>query len=75
MEKRYEILEHMADGKFRAYGRNLGEGLANAALAMVSLMWEPDKIRPEIKETIRLEASSPEQLTVRFLTELIYCWR
>ncbi|MCX8161177.1 MAG: archease [Candidatus Saccharicenans sp.] len=72
MEKKYEILEHMADGKFRAYGRNLEECLENAALAMVSLMWDPERIKPEIKERIRLEAASPEQLIVKFLTELIY---
>ena len=72
MERKYEILEHMADGKFRAYGSNLEEALGNAALAMVSLMWDWEKIRPVLKETIQLEASSPEQLTVKFLTELIY---
>ncbi|RFT15503.1 MAG: Archease [Candidatus Saccharicenans subterraneus] len=72
MEKRYEILEHMADGKFRAYGRSLGECLENAALALASLMWDPERIKPEIRETIRLEATGPEQLTVKFLTELIY---
>ncbi len=72
MEKKYEIMEHLADGKFRAYGRNLEECLGNAALAMASLMWEPEKIKPKIKEIIKLEAASPEQLTVKFLTELIY---
>lgn len=72
MEKKYEIMEHLADGKFRAYGRNLEECLGNAALALASLMWEPEKIKPEIKEMIKLEAASPEQLTVKFLTELIY---
>lgn len=72
MEKKYEILEHMADGKFRAYGSNLEEALGNAALAMVSLMWDWKKIRAALKESIQLEASSPEQLTVKFLTELIY---
>lgn len=72
MEKKYEILEHMADGKFRAYGRSLGECLENAALAMASLMWDPERVKPEIRETIKLEATGPEQLTVKFLTELIY---
>ncbi|MCR4396789.1 MAG: archease [Candidatus Saccharicenans sp.] len=72
MDKKYEILPHMADGKFRAYGRNLEEALGQAALAMVSLMWDWEKIKPVVKEAIQLEASSPEQLTVKFLTELIY---
>ncbi|MBC7350177.1 MAG: archease [Candidatus Aminicenantes bacterium] len=72
MERKYEILEHMADGKFRAYGSNLEEALGNAALAMVSLMWDWEKIKPAVREAIQVEASSLEQLTVKFLTELIY---
>ncbi|HQO75458.1 MAG TPA: archease, partial [Candidatus Saccharicenans sp.] len=50
----------------------LEEVLANAALAMVSLMWEAEKIRPTRKEVIKVEASSLEQLTVKFLTEFLY---
>lgn len=72
MPGKYEILEHMADGKFRAYGSNLEEALANAALALVSLMWDWEKIKLEEKEKIQVEALSLEQLTVKFLTELIY---
>ncbi|MDD8020970.1 MAG: archease [Acidobacteriota bacterium] len=69
---KYEFLPHMADAKFRAYGHSLEEVLANAAEAMVSLMWEADKIRPLRRESIRVEASNLEQLTVKFLTEFLY---
>ncbi|MGQ9801816.1 MAG: archease [Candidatus Saccharicenans sp.] len=72
MVRKYEILEHMADGKFRAYGNDLEEALGHAALAMVSLMWDWEKIKPVVREAIQVEASSLEQLTVKFLTELIY---
>lgn len=72
MPGKYEILEHMADGKFRAYGKNLEEALANAALALASLMWDWEKIQAEAKEKIQVEALSLEQLIVKFLTELIY---
>jgi SHS2 domain-containing protein len=72
MKKRYEILEHIADGKFRAFGRSLEEALGNAALAMVSLMWDSKKIRPAQREKIKVKASSVEQLIVKFLTEFIY---
>ncbi|HPB58977.1 MAG TPA: archease [Candidatus Saccharicenans sp.] len=69
---KYEFLPHLADARFRAYGQTLEEVLANAALAMVSLMWEAEKIRPTRKEVIKVEASSLEQLTVKFLTEFLY---
>jgi len=72
IDKKYEFLSHLADAKFRAYGRTLEEVLANAALAMVSLMWESEQIRPTRKEAIKVEASSLEQLTVKFLTEFLY---
>ena len=72
IDKKYEFLSHLADAKFRAYGRSLEEVLANAALAMVSLMWESEQIRPVKKEVIKVEASSLEQLTVKFLTEFLY---
>jgi len=72
IDKKYEFLSHLADAKFRAYGRTLEEVLANAALAMVSLMWEAEQIRPTRKEAIKVEASSLEQLTVKFLTEFLY---
>jgi len=72
MKKRYEILEHIADGKFRAFGRTLEEALGNAALAMVSLMWDWERVRPEIKEMVKVKASNLEQLIVKFLTECLY---
>jgi len=39
---------------------------------MVSLMWEVEKVKPVKKEVIKVEASSLEQLTVKFLTEFLY---
>ncbi|HAV41573.1 MAG TPA: protein archease [Acidobacteria bacterium] len=69
---KYEFLPHMADAKFRAYGHSLEEVLVNAATALVSLMWEADQVRPVRKESIEVEASSLEQLTVKFLTEFLY---
>jgi SHS2 domain-containing protein len=72
MGKRYEFLPHTADAKFRAYGRTLEEALANAALAMISLMWEWEKIKPVEREIIKVNASSLEQLIVKFLTEFLY---
>lgn len=72
MDKKYEFLPHTADAKFRAYGRTLEEAVANAALAMVSLMWEPEKVELKVREEIEIKASSFPSLLVRFLTEILY---
>jgi SHS2 domain-containing protein len=70
--KRYEILPHTADGKFRAYGRTLEEAFANAALALASLMWDWKKIEPKIKHRVAVRGKDREQLLVNFLGEIVY---
>ncbi len=69
---KFEFLPHTADAKFRAYGRSLEEAVANAALAMVSLMWDYQKIEPRVKERVELRSRSLEGLLVKFLTEILY---
>ncbi len=69
---RYTILPHTADGKFQAYGRTLEEAFGNAALAMVSLMWDWARIEPLERREIRVEAPDRERLLVRFLGEIVY---
>jgi len=69
---RYRILPHTADGKFEAFGATLEEAFGNAALAMVSLMWDWSKIQPSVEHLVRVEGSDKEQLLVKFLGEIIY---
>jgi len=69
---RYRILPHTADGKFQAYGPTLGEAFGNAALAMVSLMWDWTTIEPLERREIRVEGPDRERLLVRFLGEIVY---
>ncbi len=70
--KKYDILPHTADGKFRAYGRTLEEAFANAALALASLMWDWSKIEPTITRPVRLNGRDRKQLLVKFLGEIIF---
>lgn len=70
--ERYRILPHTADGKFQAYGKTLEESFANAALAMVSLMWDWEGIEPRIRREVRVQGRDLEQLLVRFLGEIVY---
>jgi len=70
--KKYDILPHTADGKFRAFGRTLEEAFANAALALASLMWDWSKIEPTITRPVRLSGRDRKQLLVKFLGEIIF---
>ncbi|MBC7363500.1 MAG: archease [Candidatus Aminicenantes bacterium] len=72
MERKFEILDHTADAKFRAYGRTLEEAVANAALAMVSLMWDYEKVALKTREEVEIKARSFESLMVKFLSEILY---
>jgi SHS2 domain-containing protein len=70
--KAFEFLEHTADVKFRAYGRDPEEMLENAALALMSTM--ADISRVQLKESWRTELEAPdlEHLAYDWLSELIF---
>lgn len=70
--ERYRILPHTADGKFQAFGRTLEEAFGNAALAMVSLMWDWETLAPRVRHFVHVAGIDREQLLVKFLTEVIY---
>jgi len=72
MERKFEILDHTADAKFRAYGRTLEEAVANAALATVFLMWDYEKVELKVREEVEIKAWSFETLMVKFLSEILY---
>ncbi len=72
MEQKYIFLDHTADAKFQAFGRNLEEAFANAALATASLMWDPERVEPRVRHPVRVRGRDLEQLLVRFLAEIIY---
>ncbi len=68
---KYEFLEHTADAKFRAYGKNLEECFANAALAMTAIMTEPENVEPKIMKSINVTGSDLKSLLYNFLEEFI----
>lgn len=70
--ERYRILPHTADGKFQAFGRTLDEAFGNAALAMVSLMWDWSTVEPKVRHFVHVTGADREQLLVKFLSEVIY---
>lgn len=70
--ERYKFLEHTADAKFQAFGRTMEEAFSNAALAIVSLMWDWKKVDKRIKQEVRVVGNDLKQLLCVFLEEIIY---
>jgi SHS2 domain-containing protein len=70
--KNYEYLEHTADIKFIAYGKNLEDVFENAALAMFNVIIDTEKVSEKTAEEIRLKSPDLESLLVDWLSELLY---
>lgn len=70
MEK-FRFFEHTADMKFQAYGRTMEEAFGNAALALFSIVTEPEKISRAITKVIMAEGPDIKSLLYHFLEELL----
>ena len=70
--KKYEFLEHTADAKFRAYGKDLEEAFSNAALAFFALMVDVDKVKPVVGKEVNVESAKKESLLYDFLSECLF---
>lgn len=72
MKRSFEIVDHTADVGIIAYGADSKELFSNAALALFSLIAEPETV--EARQRFDLEVSAPDRegLLVEWLNELIY---
>jgi SHS2 domain-containing protein len=70
MEK-YRFLQHTADMKFLAYGKNIEECFVNASYALREIITK-DKIKPLIKKTIKIKGKDNESLLYNFLEEFLF---
>jgi SHS2 domain-containing protein len=71
MDKKYEILEHKADLKIKAFGRTKEELFLNMLKAM-SDSQNPEFLEKEIKRQIEIKALDLPALLVDFLNEALY---
>ncbi|MCK5594482.1 MAG: archease [Candidatus Aenigmarchaeota archaeon] len=69
--KKYEFLPHTADAKFTAYGKTREDAFSNAALAMFSVMVEPETVKPVVKKSLKIEAEDIESLLYDWLENLL----
>ncbi|MEM5829890.1 MAG: archease [Candidatus Aenigmatarchaeota archaeon] len=60
-----------ADVAFEAYGKELNELFANAALAMFEVMINTKQIEPKVERKVEVEGSDLESLMFNWLNELL----
>jgi SHS2 domain-containing protein len=71
-ETGYELMEHTADVAVKAYGKDLNEMFANAALGMFNVMTDTSKVETVGEYTVEVESADVQGLLVDWLSELLY---
>jgi len=71
-KKDFEIIDHTADAAVIAYGVDLKQLFSNAALALFSLVTDPESIRQELQRDVKIISEDKDSLLVEWLNELIY---
>ncbi len=68
----YEYLEHIADVKFRAYGKTKEELIENSGKALCNAVIDLKKVKKTGEEIIKIKAESFEEALFEFLKEVLY---
>ena len=70
--KRFEFVDiTTADVAFVAYGKDLNELFANAALAMFEVMINTEQIKPKVKKELRVKGNDLQSLLFNWLNNLL----
>lgn len=72
MDRSFEVFDHTADIGIVAYGSDIKELFANAALGLFSLMVDMGSLKEDVERDVELSAVDSEALLVEWLNELIY---
>jgi len=72
MDKKYEILEHKADLKIKAFGKTKEELFKNMLLGMVKSQKPEIKDKEKTKREIKIKSVDLATLLVDFLNEILY---
>jgi SHS2 domain-containing protein len=71
-ERGFEVLEHPADIGFRAFGATLPGLFVSSALAMLSIIGDPEAAEPRSEYSLEVESGDREALLVDWLSEVLY---
>lgn len=72
MGRGFEIIDHTADIGIVAYGADMEEVFSNAALALLSLITNPESVEERLHLDVKVSAEDRGSLLVEWLNELIY---
>ena len=72
MKTAFEIMDHTADVGIIVYGTDVKELFANAALALFSLITEPESLEEKLHFDLEVSSEDRDSLLVEWLNELIY---
>jgi SHS2 domain-containing protein len=72
MKKTFEIIDHTADIGIVVHGTDVEELFSNAALALFSLITEPESIEEKLHLDLEVSSEDRDGLLVEWLNELIY---
>lgn len=68
---RWEHFEHQADIGVRGFGETLSQAFEQVALAMLAVMVDPGRVRPEAVVEVACTAPDPELLLADWLNALL----
>ncbi|OIO81746.1 hypothetical protein AUJ84_00470 [Candidatus Pacearchaeota archaeon CG1_02_32_132] len=69
---KYKFLEHTADIKFKAYGKNLEKIFENVALAISDILSRSGEVGDKSWKDIEIEGKDNESILYDFIDDLIY---
>ncbi len=69
---KYEYLDHTADAKFKAWGKDFSELFENAALATFGIITDVEKVKPKLEFKFRVTAKKKEACLFDFLDHLLF---
>ncbi len=69
---RFEYLEHTADCKFQAFGNNIHEAFAHAALATSNVMIDISKLKHKREHYVEVKGKDKKALLYNFLEEILF---
>lgn len=72
MDRGYEFFAHTADVGLRAWGASAAEVFEQAALALVTMLYDPAAVAEQERVPFALEAADGELLLAEWLNEVLY---
>lgn len=71
MSKGFRYLDYMSDAFIEAYGSTLEEAFANAALGMLNVMLDIDRVEPKEEDEVKVDGADLENLLYNWLESIL----